>query len=183
MAAYCQKSLRFQEQLQANGVSQAARTFRCACSTRDMGEIAAYFALVCVLILLLASLSLHVVSQVIALALPHSPDKGPRPLSRVERQIVAAETAPLPAEQASLRVVVLNAPAKSVKVLAAQIDLAEKADIRGISRPAAPSGMPRGAFPRRPQPRQARVRPAFRRHGSVSLTIADRNPLSLPPVL
>jgi hypothetical protein len=102
----------------------------CVLNTR-YGGVAAYLALVCTLILLLANLSSHVVSQVIALALPHFPDKGPRPLSRVERQIVAAEAAPLPPEQ-TIRLVVLNAPAESAKVLAARMDLAEKADLRGI---------------------------------------------------
>lgn len=101
---------------------------------RGYGEVALYLGCVACLVLVTAQLAAYVTVQAMALAATHLPEQGPRPLSRVERQMAVIETAAIVEKKPD--VAVLEMPATPVKLLAAQLDQAEQAD-RGAFQPAA----------------------------------------------
>ena len=95
--------------------------------------IAVYLASVSGACFVCALLSHHVAKQAVALALPYLPDEGPRQLSLVERrQIEAVQTTHALPTAAETNEFVLTAHATPPQVMAAQLDLAEKADLSAV---------------------------------------------------
>ncbi len=118
--------------------------------------IAVYLASVAGACILCAHLSHHVAKQAVALALPYFPEEAPRQITLVERrQIEAAQTTHVLRTAAKTNEFVLTATATPPQVLAAQMDLAEKADLSAVQ----------------PAPRRARL--ASRRIAPPVLSAGD----------
>ena len=89
--------------------------------------VIAYFLAMAGLTFVGVQLSLVVTAHVIALALPHLASQSPAPVSRVEQRRVAVAEAIPPMPVAKLAV--LQVPAVSSGMLAAQLDSAESDDV------------------------------------------------------
>jgi hypothetical protein len=135
--------------------------------------IAVYLASVSGACIACALLSHHVAKQAVALVLPYLPDESPRQLSLVERRQIEAVQAthalPTGAETTEF---VLTAPATPPQVMAAQLDLAEKADLSSTQRPPKPI---RSTSRRIPRPVLSAADEFGRRFGVLTVASAQSN--------
>ena len=116
--------------------------------------VALYLVSVCGMSFLCAHLSYHVARQAIAHALPYFPQKDPRRLSLMERRQIEVAQAAKPFQRVTW--VIPTTPSISAQNLAAQLDIAEKDELRHTQ----------------PGPRTARQR-TRRRAPPIALSAAD----------
>jgi hypothetical protein len=133
--------------------------------------VAAYLAFVTGLAALSVTLSRHVGTQALAVAVPYLLSDGERPLTLVERRQIEGGTAVAPAHPEIADVpAVLEVPAISARTLAAQLDHAEKMDLAVLETQASRGVRRRTAASRATRPARVAAADVFGRSFGVMLT-------------